>query len=238
MAHVMDYPIVAYTERDSIDPMTCEEGKLRREWTVLETSHALSSGLLEAPERYGVWRDVYSLFARYNRRGTIEPWQLMGFYPTEETALRDILDTGVVPVDLRLVTIFREREWVRRVEEAKRAAASEKNLKREAERRRRSLGSIPFAKMMKSGKPADVELCERWNAFTSNPENVKRRGELKEDEEFMSLYNEGLFADRVPSKRKALREFLEYVERKYGWTGSNGGGGGAGGSETLAKKGA
>lgn len=220
---VFDPPIVAYTERDSIDPITCEEGKLRREWAIVaNVTYSLPRELLSARTlfRTAVW-DEYILIARYIRRGTVEPWQIFDFHPSEDAALRGILDSGVVPVDPRLVTIHREREWAQRVEEAKQAAESEKVREREDRRCRAAQGAKAFRKLSESGKPIDVELCERWNAFTRDPENVARRGELAKDEEFMERYNAAFYADRVPGKRKRMREFLEFVEVKYGWKAEN-----------------
>lgn len=214
-----DPPIVAYTERDSTDPVTCEEGKLRREWAIVaNVTYSLPPELLHARSRFNAkfW-DAYMLITRYIRRGTVEPWQIFDFHPSEDAALQGFLDSGVVPVDPRLVTIFREREWAQRVEEAKQAAESEKARERDARRLREAQGAKAFRKLMTGGKAADVELCEQWNAFTRSPENVARREELAKDEKFMERYNAAFYADRVPWKRKRMREFLEFVEVKYGW---------------------
>jgi len=109
--------------------------------------------------------------------------------------------------------------WAQRAEEVKRAAASERVEAMRAKKLRASLGARAFGKLMNEGRPADVALCEAWNAFTSDPANVARRDELAKDEEFMTLYYAALYADRVPEKRKRLKEFLKYVEVKCGWKG-------------------
>lgn len=205
-----DYPLTAYTERDSIDPQTCEEGKLRQEWTVVVTPDPLPDNL----RSYGRDWDEFMLLRRYVRRGTIEPWDLMGFYATKHAALLDI-DPKVIPVDPHLMTIHREHEWARRVEQAKRAAESDAARAREAECTRRTAGSKAFEKLQRTGKPADVALCTRWNDFTSDPANIARRDLYAADPAFMERYHAALYANRLPTKRKAIQEFFAYVEVHY-----------------------
>lgn len=73
-------------------------------------------------------------------------------------------------------------------------------------------GQRAFRKLFERGGD-DLALCEKWNAFTSDPVNIARREELAGDEEFMRYYLTALYADRVPAKRKAIREFLTYLKR-------------------------
>lgn len=205
------YPLAAYTERDSIDPLTCEEGKLRREWAVVPAAPLPADLTHLSTGFHGHEWGEYALICRYNRRGTIEPWAIFGLYPSEGAALRDIGDSSVVAVDIRLMTIQREREWARRTEEARLAAESEKARERERTRTLRLAGNKAFEKLIKGGKPADLALCERWNDFNSSPASIDRRDLYAADPTFMSLYYAALYADRLPAKRKAMREFFAYV---------------------------
>jgi hypothetical protein len=92
MRSVMSYPIIAYTERDSIDPVTCEEGKLRQEWAILATyQHYKDFTYFGNGFKPSDWKE-YVLIARYIRRGQVEDWCIVAFYYSEDEALRGILE--------------------------------------------------------------------------------------------------------------------------------------------------
>lgn len=94
----MDNEIVAYMERDTIDPVTCKEGKLRDEWRVRMVGDFQKVDLEEAFGcdwlRYSPGAQ-YVLEHRYNRRGNIEPWAPFQSANTFSQALEYIDDKAV-----------------------------------------------------------------------------------------------------------------------------------------------
>ena len=206
---VDEMKIVAYKERMSMDSITCEEGILRKEWRIVPIQdHADRLEELLGPR--SAWSKPYAtvvLEMRYVRRGAEEPWQFFQTANTEEHAL-EYVEGDATPVDDRLVDLQKRR--IEYDEKMRRESEEEKMREREyQETRRVALASeAAFVRLLNS-KWRDVAL--RWNDFVK-----KHKGSIDMescDDKFMALYAAVVSSETVPSKRKSIREFLEYAER-------------------------
>lgn len=207
----MDYPIVAYTERDSIDPVTCEEGKLRREWALVTPGQLRQDMGITVDPRF--CQPVVTIF-RYIRRGKVEPWSLFDYYETEEDALRGIWDSGLIPVDPRLVAIQEQRAEDERIRKAQEDLERTRAHEREEKAREAAQVNECFRKMVE-GSTEGKEIGDRWNRFTTSATDAEKAA-LSEDKDFMSFYTVAVKSVRVPEKRKAMRQAMERAEKALG----------------------
>lgn len=71
-------------------------------------------------------------------------------------------------------------------------------------------GEPAFERLYNNGG-SDRDLCDKWNEFTTNPENKAKCTELLKDDTFMQRYLAVIYAKTVPSKRKRIADFLEFL---------------------------
>lgn len=199
--------IVAYTERQTVDPMTCEEGVLREEWRLVPFSWS-------NPEHMAarLWdhRSNTVLQHRYIRRGTVEPWVVVECCADERKALESI-DGKAVAVDRRLAEMQVEREERRRQHEAELREREKRAAEEEKQQHQREESEAAFCRLL-AGKDKD-RLAARWLEFTVRwKDNAEQLAKWREDSEFMGAYRAVLDAVTVPKKRVAIREFLARYE--------------------------
>lgn len=80
---------------------------------------------------------------------------------------------------------------------------------------RRREGEPAYTRLYNNGED-DRLLCEKWNEFTTNPENKAKCAELLKDDTFMQHYLAVIYAKTVPSKRARIKDFLEFLSEKCG----------------------
>ena len=104
----------------------------------------------------------------------------------------------------------------------KQAAAGHKrqvDLKREqeleaSERRSQRKRSEDAFERMRTGKGKGAEWAEKWNAFVqAHRDDTAYRDRAAKDAGYMERYKAVFDAESVPSKQKAIREFLAYAEK-------------------------
>lgn len=207
--------IAAYHERASMDPMTGADGILRDEWRVVSYREGDPVQAERLAEAFGTDWQRYRPFPkavlehRYIRRGAEDPWLPVALGNTVGDALGEV-DPGAVAVDPRLAAIQQKRADYA----AERDRKAQEEREREAavgERRRRSADSkAAFRRLAASG---DAEWAERWNAAVGST-STEQRDQLRRDPEFVRLHEAVMAAVTVPSKRKAIREALAYLDQK------------------------
>lgn len=205
--------IVAYRERDSTDPMTGEEGILRDEWRVRGVSEFKDRVLAEAwGTKWRRWHPFAShvLEHRYIRRGLEEPWTPFEPANSFEQALACIGEATPCCEALRALQELRKEEEDKRLAEAERIRKLALEEEDRAYHKRRAQAA--FERLSES---RDAIWAERWHAFIARhagDEEFKAKAER--DPKFMALYQAAMEAETVPSKRKAIRLLLEYVEKQ------------------------
>lgn len=196
---------IAFTERESHDPITGAPGILRREWRIIPVNYS-------NPAHIGIARDrnpTLILEQRYIRRGTIEPWEIFDAYDSETEALSHI-DPKAIAIDCpALVWVQHDRKRIAREREEERRTEQQKKAEREETLRLRGLAIDAWWKLYNN--PKYRPLCDEWNEFSSRPSAQALGSRLSLDTEFMRLYN---LAHRgaitATSKRKAMRACLDY----------------------------
>ena len=210
-------PIAAYMERESFDPETGDPGILRDEWRVRDVADFAPGALVAAwgPD----WRR-YKPFAshvlehRYVRRGVEEPWKPAQSANSEEQALQHIDDKAVA-----LDPYLKELQQLRMLTQEKERKVEEEKRRREIEayerRYHRGRSAEAFKKLLAS---KDAAWAERWNVWIAAHQSDAARAAAERDPEFMRLHHAAFDAETVPAKRKAIKEFLAYVEgrREFG----------------------
>lgn len=204
--------IVAYHEQPSYDPDTGAEGVLRKEWRLVSF---YSYPIKLALQTFGAHRvhaaksPKFILERRYIRRGTVEPWEPVDLYETEEEAYGglDIPHTAVSETFIRLKSEYDKwKEEARLQEEADRR----REYERAEKRRLRAKADEAFMRLYKNNAD-DALLCDAWNSFVQAVKDKDNRNTYANDPRFMELYTAAYDSYKLPSKRKAMREFLVYV---------------------------
>lgn len=186
---------------------------LRSEWRVLQIG-----------EPSATWEDLCQAFGpdwsryrpnathvlvhRYIRRGTEEPWVLFNIANAYEDAL-GCIDNAAVPMcdELRELQ-FKRRAYLERQALAK--AEAEAAKRKELERRELRQKSEATFRRLRDGKQKDgLILTKQWAQQIIRMHD--KRIELEADAEFRSYYDAVLAAVTVPTKRKALIAFFQYV---------------------------
>jgi len=198
--------LVAYKERVSCDPISGAQGILRDEWRVRLVADFDPADLTDA---WGFdWRR-YSPFAgfvlehRYIRRGVEEPWT--PFQSTNEyaQAFGHIPDKAVF-----LCPVFQELERSRLAALAKASEEAEEKVRKEVELRHaredRAASQAAFKRMWNSPKYA--KWARAWNDF--NQRHASDATRISENVEAMSAYQAVIAAKIVPTKAKAIKQFL------------------------------
>jgi len=207
----MTADIVAYSERDSADPLTGRPGILRKEWQVVLLRDARRDYDLEAawgPD----WMNYrpgagYVLLQRYIRRGVVGPWAPLEAANSWKQALEYIDNHAVACCDT-LQEIQRARVEAAAAEAArKREAAEAKAAADEADRKLKA-SRAAFDRLWES--PRDGQWARRWNAFIAERcADERYKSIVMQDAVYMTAYQAVMNATTLPSKRKAIREFFK-----------------------------
>ncbi|MDO8632774.1 MAG: ParB/Srx family N-terminal domain-containing protein, partial [Phycisphaerales bacterium] len=206
--------VAAYHER--VSPAT--GGPVRHEWRVRPLT-AWTYAELDAA--WGTdWRTYrpgaeFVLEERYIRDGVDEGWKPFQAANTEEQALQDVPQHhGVVAVDSYLIELWALRAQAEQSHH--RAVSLKEEREYEARERgaqkKRSEDAFERMRTGKSGKGA--EWAEKWNAFIqAHVDDAAYRGRAAADATYMALYKAVFAAETVPTKQKAIREFLAYAQK-------------------------
>jgi hypothetical protein len=212
----MSQDIVAFRERESMDPLTGDAGILRGEWRVSKVETFAPSELENA---WGAdWRR-YKPFAewvlehRCIRRGVQESWRPFECANSYEQAL-EYIDDKATALNDRLIALqearrrAREEDKRKREEEARKATEEE----RKAEQARRSRDAFD---RLWNGK--DGDWARRWNtAIVWCQATPKLFEVLKTSEDFTRLHADVIAAVTVPVKRKAIKAALAWLAKEHG----------------------
>lgn len=202
--------LVAYKERIAPDPMSGAQGMLRDEWRVRLVTDFDPADLTDA---WGLdWRR-YSPFAgfvlehRYIRRGVEEPWT--PFQSTNEYAQA----FGYIPDKaVFLCPVFQELERGRLAELAQAREEAEEKARKDEEaqqaRKDREASKAAFERMWDS--PKFTQWAHAWNAFIQRHATDAER--ISANAEVMSAYQAVIAAKTVPTKARAVKEFLKIVK--------------------------
>lgn len=201
------------------NPHTPPWNMLRQEWALgcrsdEDDPHPLIYSLPYSRLTQGDW----FLFHRYIRRGVMERWHVVDVCATEDKAVRGIGTRPLpIPVDPRYAAYVEvELALVREVADFEAVAALERtNREREVAewRQHRRASDLAFGKLLGSKDEESRRLALQYNAtlthlMQTRSELVK---ELEGDEEFRGLYQAVMDAERVPAKRKAVKEVLGWL---------------------------
>lgn len=210
--------IVAYTERDSIDPESCEEGITRTEWRIVEGDFYQDRDPYRR-RRFRLadtYRRAYTDF-RLERR-TIRRSEDLGWQPIEicDNQIEPLLmvdnlqSASVIAVDPEFAEIqetYRQRVRESKDEETRKEAREREDM----ERRRQRVESEDAFRRLYESETGKV-WAEEWNTFTTHarPDVVAT---LRKDKRAVALHDAVIAAVTVPAKRKAIREALTYFEQ-------------------------
>lgn len=227
--------IVAYLERESWGsgeyedcprPMSWEEmlrenphaATLRREWALSPYSIPSSSPYFRlvmawSARRRGDWgqRDAV-LWVRYIRRGVVEPWEIFDVVRDEDQALKQI-DHTASPLSPRLELLRQidREEW----DQDQIRKEQEEREKREArEKWEKHARSEACFRRLWEGKDAEGRmLARKWSTTMKYLKGERKEivERLREDQEFRSLYERVMEAEKVQAKKKAVREVLRWL---------------------------
>lgn len=211
---------IAYTDDDR-DARTgkrwCPVGSpwstLRQEWAIahLEHGHEHASDPFLSVRVSGDWL----LFHRYIRRGVREPWSLFdGSHKSEHTAVRGIGCWPLpIPDDPRYALYVHEH--IERADfEAVRALEREIEEREREERRRHHYASEDAFRRLLEGKDEEGKrLAREYNATISHIAQERKEivADLERDEGFMARYQAVMDAERVPAKKRAVKEVLRWL---------------------------
>lgn len=205
-------PIVAFHEQPSFDPETGIEGVLRKEWRLVSFySYPIKLALqtFGAHCVHAAKSPKFILERRYIRRGTVEPWEAVDLYETEEQAYYG-LDRPHTALSETFISIQAENERIRAEIKQEEDRQRELEYERTEKRRLRAKADDAFIRLRDESGESGKALCEAWNTFCSSVSD-ENRDAYANDPRFMSLYNAAYDSYKLPSKRKAMREFLAYV---------------------------
>lgn len=214
--------IVAYTERESCNPSTGEPGVLRCEYKLVPFDWSNREQQYELTEHFGPrWRETRTAtgvitYTRYIRRGVVEPWTPSDLHDTDESALEDI-PSNVTAVDPRLVQIRADNAAYYRQKTKEEQREKVAREERRAKSAIRAKSNVAFDKLLNSTSEQYRRLALDWQACMSKYRETHDKDAietLRTDVTFMQYYNAVMGAVNVPTKKTAIREFLErYGER-------------------------
>jgi len=198
--------IIAYHEKT-----TLAGNELRREWRIRPVESYRRDELDDAwGSDWQKYRPhtTHVLEERFIRNGVDEGWNPRHTLYEIDDAVQNI-DENAVIVDVRLARIasqlYAARDATNKAKQAK-AAADLKAKQEAAESDRRNKRSLDAFEKLRAS-PKDRILAERWNAFIIRArDNEALKARIARDP---TLYNAAAYAETVPAKRKAIREFLE-----------------------------
>ena len=209
----MSYEIVAYSERESCDPITGEVGILRKEWR-LESVKNWDENILYAA--FGAhWRMFrpgaeWLLLHRYIRRGKPEPWTPVEVGNTRGDVLHAIDGSPNVRATSTELQAMWDQELLAteaRIQESAAQAIKELSMRDAEEQKRKS--EAAFARL-RDGKHSHLALA--WNDWIiAHMDNHKLKAEMRSGArpEMTQDYQAVLAAVTVPAKRAAIRHFLQ-----------------------------
>jgi len=208
--------IVAYMERDSVDPMTCEKGKLRDEWRIRMIS---DFSRIELEDAFGRdWRR-YSpgaqciLEHRYIRRGVIEPWKPFQSANSFNQAL-SYIDDKAISMCATLTTMQQDRKAYREAQEIKHEQELEEKRIAEEKKDRCLQSEAAFRRMASSKKFG--HYAKQWNEFAQkNVDNTKLKIAIKETNYLLEAYNAVIDATTIPVKAMAIKKFFKLLSFQY-----------------------
>lgn len=202
--------LVAYKERIAPDPMSGANGTLRDEWRVRLVADFDPADLTDA---WGLnWRR-YSPFAgfvlehRYIRRGVAEAWVPFQSINEYAQAFGYIPDRAIF-----LCPVFQKLERGRLIAIAEAKEEAEEKARRDAEaqqaRKDRVASQVAFKRMWNSQKY--TKWASAWNDF--NQRHVSEAERISENAEAMRAYQAVIDAKTVPTKVRAVKEFLKIAK--------------------------
>ena len=205
--------LVAYLERESMDPVSGEAGILRKEWRVDPVSAWAEDDLILAwSDRWRRYRPEAAvvLTVRYIRRGVEEPWHPFEAANTFKQAL-EYIDSGAVACCPEMQELIDLRERCRLEQEEKdRLAQREKQLQDDL-RRKKKASSDAFERLMES--PTGREWAIKWNEVIRQLLCLEgMKVSLGENAQFVRLHAAVVDATTVPSKRKAIKICLAWLD--------------------------
>ena len=201
------FDIVAYKERESMDPATGAEGILRTEWRIIPLATWEKTN-----DTYAVFgpnwtrykpRAKFVMEQRYIRRGVDEGWKPFDLYESREDALSSI-DSDAKSASSSFT----------KVEEARIAAARTAKIQEARKREADAVAATRRAKQQRSqdafGRLSEGKgkaLTDAYNAFvTAHMNDASVREQILADR---SLYDAIMDAETVPAKAKAIKAFLK-----------------------------
>lgn len=201
--------IVAYSERESMDPITGADGILRKEWRVRPIAELAPDVLADA---FGAdWRRhspgaEWILEKRYIRRGTDEGWKPFQTLNRRSDAWRYI-DSPSVPVDPEMIewaaALQRRREEQAMIDARAREERAAIELKSQLQRLSRTAWD-----KLRTGK--DSRWTVAWDNYVkAHFGDDEYKAKCEADDAFMAAYRLAVDTTTVPSKRKAIRLFLQ-----------------------------
>lgn len=207
--------IVAWKERPADDPETGAPGILRDEWRIRSVDAFTPE---ELRRRFGIdWRIRHPgatrvLEHRYIRRGAEEAWEPFDCADSFEGCL-EMIDARAFPVSPALLEMQVEACRTHYAECLKHEAEEEKKRVARERAEKYDAGNKAFQKLLISLLPEDRKLAEDWQKFAkAHKDDVEFTKRVRADVRFMELYEAGMTEHRLPSKRKAMREFLVYAK--------------------------
>jgi len=146
---------------------------------------------------------------RYVRDGNAEPWKPHHPASSREDALRCI-PHDAISVDPELIAL--QKSWRLEAQElAQKKAEEDRDAQRRAEEEaQQEQSQAAFARLTTSPSAANRRCAEAWNTFVKQASD-RTKARVRVDPELRPLYDAVMMATDVPSKRRAIREFLEAV---------------------------
>ena len=205
--------LVACKERESCCLVTAEVGVLRDEWKIENICDCDPSDLIRAFgedwRRYSPNAEVV-LLHRYIRRGKIESWAYFQTANTFDQAL-GYIDDKAIPLCEELKKIQADRIAYRAECERKEKEENDRRIKEEEKYYHWQRSQKAFERLLES---KDSVWAGRWNNTISLLQKKGNLADLQKDSLFMQLYNAVMDSETVPGKRKAIKNFLKYVDER------------------------
>ena len=205
--------LVAYHDRE-----TASGTRLRDEWRVREVRDFAPEALVAAwGSDWHSYRPGAShvLEHRYIRDGVEEPWTPHQAANSEEQALQEVPDrVGDVALDPYLIELRELRKQAAAGHKRQVDLKKEQELEASERRSQRKRSEDAFERMRTSRTGKGAEWATKWNVFVqAHRDDAEYRDRAAKDAGYMERYRAVFDAESVPSKQKAIREFLAYAEK-------------------------
>ncbi len=210
-------PIEAFKETTRLAADTGLDTVIREEYRVRELNRKGPSGYNynEVPELSSMRGKQYILERRRiktDENGTVEqPWEIFNANDNVDKLIGEGLSNvrDITPATKRAQTALAES--ARKADElaAERIAQAEKKAADDKEEIFTLQGEAITKRMHEGGKETDLALLKEWNdAIAIHAKNGPLIRNLGTDAEFKQLYRDAYYAQTIPAKRKATKEFL------------------------------